>query len=414
MSVSIAVIGGGAAGMTAAIAAAREGGRVTLYERNERLGKKLLSTGNGKCNLGNTRLSAEDYYGGPSELIGGWLERFGTEETVSFFQGLGLLIKDRNGYLYPACEQASAVLDVLRTEVESLGVELLYGARVSAVERDQGSGRLLVWKREYDRVILACGGQAAPRTGSDGSGYRLAGGLGHTCVPGAPALVQLKCREDYCKAVAGVRADGELHIFDGKKEIARERGEIQLTEYGISGIPVFQLSRTVNYRLPKAGELTAVIDFLPDYPPEEYRMLIRRRALLGGTRTVEEFFTGMLHKKLMTLFIKLAGLKTNTPVKDAPEKALEAVYGLCRAYTLHVTGSNGYDSAQVSAGGVDLRQVTENLESRLVPGIYFAGELLDVDGRCGGYNLQWAWCSGHLAGQAAAAAGGPVCRRNKE
>lgn len=431
MSVTIAIIGGGAAGMTAAIAAAREGGRVTLYERNERLGKKLLSTGNGKCNLGNTLLSEQAYYGGPPELVGGWLKRFGTEETVSFFHGLGLLIKDRNGYLYPACEQASAVLDVLRTEVEALGVEIRCSARVSAVERDGGTGRLLVWqepqaevsggkekreagsgskrregrlKREYDRVILACGGQAAPRTGSDGSGYKLAKSLGHTCVPGAPALVQLKCREEYCRAVAGVRADGELHIFDGKKEIAVERGELQLTEYGISGIPVFQLSRTVNYRLPKGGELTAVIDFLPDYSPQEYRALIRRRALLGGARTVEEFFTGMLHKKLMTLFIRLAGLKTNTPVKDVAEKALEEVYRQCREFTLHVTGSNGYDSAQVSAGGVDLRQVTEDLESRLVPGVYFAGELLDVDGRCGGYNLQWAWCSGHLAGQAAAGA----------
>ncbi len=406
MGNTVGIVGGGAAGMMAAITAARNGERVTLLERNDRLGKKILSTGNGKCNLGNERLEAEAYYTGRPDMLEDFLGRFGTEDTISFFQSIGLLIKSRNGYLYPASEQAAAVLDVLRYEVKAAGVDVVTDFKAESVERGRRSKLLQVYGKEgvysFDRVILACGGKAAPKTGSDGSGYRLAEQLGHSMVPVVPALVQLRCREEYLKSVSGVRADAQISVWFQGKRAAQERGEMQLTEYGISGIPVFQLSRRVNYILAgakKPAEVEVNIDFLPDYTEEDFRMQCTGRRLLQGHRTVEEFFTGMLHKKLMLLFIKLAGLKSAEAVSGADERKLARVYELCRCWKLHVIGSNSYDNAQVCAGGVPLDEVTESLESRLVPGVYFAGEILDVDGRCGGYNLQWAWCSGFIAGK---------------
>lgn len=402
----IGIVGGGAAGMMAAITAARQGAAVTILERGERVGKKILVTGNGRCNLGNLNLDMDCYYGSDKEWIAGCLKRFGTEETIGFFQGLGLLIKSKNGYLYPACEQAAVVLDVLRNELKALNIEVVYECKINKIEKN-GEGILVSDGNRifsFDRVILACGSKAAPKTGSDGSGYKLAKQLGHSIVPTVPALVQLRCREEYLKAVAGVRAEGKIKVYQGKSCIAEDAGEIQFTDYGISGIPVFQISREVNYILREQKEVEVVINLLPEYDDESFMQLIASRRLMQTDRSVEEFFTGMLNKKIMSLFTKLSGLKPNVPVEQAEESAVKQVYELCRNWKLHVTGSNPYDNAQVCAGGVDVSEVTENMESRRIPGVYFAGEILDVDGKCGGYNLQWAWCSGYLAGIAATAA----------
>lgn len=407
--VKIGVIGGGAAGMMAAITAASEGAVVTLLEGGERVGKKILATGNGKCNLGNLNLSTGDYYGASTEWIGECLSRFDCDDTIRFFRGIGLMLKEKNGYLYPLSEQAASVLDVLRTELRTSGVEVITEAKVQSVEKsEEGVFRVKAGEKNFsfDRVILACGSKAAPKTGSDGSGYKLAKRLGHELIPTVPALVQLRCEEGWLKEVAGVRTDAQITVVSGYvDEEITERGELQLTDYGISGIPVFQLSRKVNYLLRKLGKNGVVevsVDLLPDYTHEEVAQLWAVRKLLQTDRTVEEFFTGMLNKKLMLLFIKQAGLKRDALVADVEEWRLQAVFDLCKDWRLHVTGSNPYENAQVCAGGVDTTQVNTTMESKLVPGLYLAGELLDVDGRCGGYNLQWAWCSGYLAGHNAA------------
>lgn len=423
--IEIGVIGGGAAGMTAAITAARAGASVTLLEGGERVGRKILSTGNGKCNLGNLQLGPKDYCGASGEWIGDCLNRFDSGETIRFFREIGLLVKEKNGYLYPMAEQAAVVLDALRTGLRSSGVRLVTDCRVQELQREEKAGKTEFVVRadgrkfRFDKIILACGSQAAPKTGSDGSGYRLAESMGHRIVPVVPALVQLRCGEPYLKEVAGVRTEAVLRVLqdeggqqdgggrqdEGILQEIRERGELQLVDYGISGIPVFQLSRKVNYLLRAAGEHARVeisVDLLPDYDREAFERLCEERKPLRTGRTVEEFFTGMLNKKLMFLFIKLAGLKREMPADEAGEEKLREVYDRCKDWRLHVTGSNSFDSAQVCAGGVDTAQVSRDMESLLVPGLYFAGELLDVDGRCGGYNLQWAWCSGHLAGESAA------------
>lgn len=406
MKKTVGIIGGGAAGMMAAISAARQGASVTILEGNDRLGKKLLATGNGKCNLGNSMLNVEKYYTEHPQKLEDFFYKFGVDDTISFFQGIGLMLKDKNDYLYPACEQASAVLDVLRYEIAALGIRLVTGCKVQQVLLGQKKSLITVKSGDktfdFDRVIIACGGKAAPRTGSDGSGLDLAKQMGHSIRPTVPALVQLKCSEAYLKAVSGVRADARIRVITDGGCIADERGELQLTDYGISGIPVFQLSRQINYILREQKEVEITIDFLPEYTPEEYTLLQTGRKLLMSDRTVEEFFTGMLHKKLMLQFIKMAGLKPNEQVEAADGEKIAKVYVLCREWTLHINGHNSYENAQVCAGGVPLDEVTEYFESKKVSGIYFAGEILDVDGRCGGYNLQWAWTSGFLAGKAAA------------
>lgn len=399
----IGIIGGGAAGMVAAITAARRGAKVTLLERGERVGKKILMTGNGKCNLGNLNLNMDMYYGGDKVWIEQSLNRFDTEATIDFFNSLGLLIKRRNGYLYPASEQAAVVLDVLRNEMKALGVEIICQCKINKIMKQADEIVIADGTQHFvfDRIIVACGSKAAPKTGSDGSGYKLAKQLGHTIVPTVPALVQLRCEEDYLKAVSGVRAEGCIRVLCDGNCVAEEMGEIQFTDYGISGIPVFQISRVVNYILWERKQAEIEINLMPEYSEEAFEQLMKSRKMLRSQRTVEEFFTGMLNKKLMSLFIKLSGVKPNLLVEQISEEELDGIYQLCRKWKVKIEGSNPYDNAQVCAGGVDVREVTEDMESKLMPGVYFAGEVLDVDGKCGGYNLQWAWCSGYLAAMAA-------------
>ena len=406
MAIRIGIVGGGAAGMAAAIRAARNGAEVELFEGNDRVGKKILSTGNGKCNLGNVELELDKYFSSRPERLERFLEKFNADDTIAFFHSLGLLVKQKNGGLYPVSEQAASVLDALRYAIErESAIKVRTQCRIDRIERTAKKNKITLFSgREqfsFDRVILACGGKAAPKTGSDGSGYLLAKMLGHGIVPTVPALVQMKCSEEWFKSVAGVRADAEISFDDGER--VAERGELQLVDYGISGIPVFQLSRRMNYILRSRKELVVKIDFLPDYPGEHFadKLFRERRALMKGA-TVEAYFTGLLNKKLMLLFIRMAGLKPTEAAEQADRERLKRVYELCRELRVHVTGSNSFDNAQVTAGGVPLEEVTERLESKKAPGVFFAGEILDVDGRCGGYNLHWAWCSAYLAGTGAA------------
>lgn len=412
MKRKVAIIGGGAAGMTAAITAARNGAEVTIYE-HLRLGKKILSTGNGKCNLSNWDMTSECFYSSCMDRVNRCLNRFGTKQTIAFFESLGLCIKNKNGYLYPLAEQAAVVLQILEAELKRLEVQVLYEEKVEQVcplEKTR-PGRSVMIKTEdgkafYDAVILACGSKAAPKTGSDGSGYDLARELGHKIQPVLPALVQLKCSDIFCKALAGIRSDAMIHIYDGNKLLFEEQGELQLTDYGISGIPVFQLSGAVNRYLyhNKKAMLVAQVDFLPNFTDKEFENWVKNRFVnfIDG-RSVGDFFNGILNQKLMQQLVRQVGLKPEQPVEKTDKVKLRRVFELCRGLEFHISGSNGFDNAQVCTGGVDLHEVTDTLESVYAKNVYFAGELLDVDGRCGGYNLQWAWTSGSIAGRAAAA-----------
>ncbi len=408
MDRKIAVVGGGAAGMMAAVQAAKAGARADLYERNDRVGKKLLATGNGKCNFSNRNMNRDAYYGSAVSFYEKLFSRFGVSETIDFFSQRGMLIKDRNGYLYPLSEQASTVLDILRFSLEKYDIRVFTGCKITQIRRDKKTGgfRMVCGSKtySYDAVILACGGMAAPGTGSDGIGYALAKDLGHHVTEIVPALVQLRCQGDFWKSAAGVRTEAELTLLvDGVKRKA-VRGELQLTDYGISGIPVFQFSREAAYAILHKKRVTVEIDFLPGFDREAYGRFWeeRFRQLSMKGQTLEQFLTGISNKKINQLVIKTAGCKPSDEVERLSEEKRRKLAALYRRFKVTVSGSNGFEQAQVSAGGIPAEELTDRLESKLVPGLYFAGELIDMDGVCGGYNLQWAWTSGAIAGMAAA------------
>jgi hypothetical protein len=257
-------------------------------------------------------------------------------------------------------------------------------------------------KERYDALILTCGGKAAPKTGSDGRGFQLAEQLGHRIVPTVPALTALRCSENFYKQIAGVRCDAKLTLWVEQNRICTEQGELQLTDYGISGIPVFQLSRQAAYALRERKCTAVEIDFMPACQDNEYETFWQTRWERQSGQTMEQFITGITHKKVGLLLLKLAGIKEQETAENVPEKKRRQLEKLYRSFKVNVAAVNPYEQAQVCAGGVPCHEVTGQMESRIVKSLYFAGEILDVDGICGGYNLQWAWSSGAVAGLAAA------------
>lgn len=406
MGRQVAVVGGGAAGMTAAIQAAKSGAAVTIYEKNDRVGKKILSTGNGRCNFSNEAMETRFFHGSGTALADIVLSRFDVAMTKEFFSSLGMRMKDRDGYLYPASDQASTVLDLLRYELARRGVEIHTGEAVKDLSFDGKREKFLISGQSkggfYDSVILACGGCAAPNTGSDGDGYRLAKKFGHRIVTPVPALVALRCKETFYKQVAGVRCDAALTLCVAGKPVGRERGELQLTDYGISGIPTFQISGAAARALQGKKSVAVRISFLPDLDAKSCDDFFRTRLQEHGEDTMEVFLTGLVNKKINQLLLKLADIREGTKAKDVPFEAFQRLKELYCCLETEVAGTNGFEKAQVSAGGVDCGEVTDTLMSKRQRGLYFAGEILDIDGLCGGYNLQWAWSSGAVAGRAAA------------
>ena len=401
----VAVIGGGAAGMMAAITAAREGVKVTILEHKDRIGKKILSTGNGRCNFTNTFQTPACYRSDNRDFAWNIIQKFNVEKTISFFKELGIYPKDRNGYLYPYSDQAAAILEVLQIEIAKLDICVMTEINVLDIQPVKRGIHVTTDKKTItvDSVILACGSKAAPVTGSDGSGYQLAKLLGHRIVPVLPALVQLRCAEKFYKSISGVRVQGTVEIYADDISLASDTGEIQLTNYGISGIPVFQVSRYAAKAIYQKQSVTAVLNFMPDMNKDEFLSFLQERITLCPHKTLDEFFTGIFPKKLCELWIRLSRLPKEMRVSDLSWEQLEKLVLLIQHLRTHITETNAFEQAQICCGGVDTTEINpDTLESNYVPGIYFAGELLDVDGICGGYNLQWAWSSGFVAGKEAA------------
>lgn len=425
MKSDVIVIGGGASGMMAAISAARKGEKVTILEQNDRLGKKLLSTGNGKCNYTNENQDSSFYHSECPKTVQEVLSQFPLEATLSFFKELGVLPLVKKGGYYPNSEQASAVLDALRFEVERLNVHVETKTKVKKIEVLKDGFRLKCEeKRENQkgateknnieknsmeksvmgkRVILAAGSKASAISGSDGSAYQLAENLGHRIITPLPALVQLRCQEDFYKGLQGVRMQAKIQLNTGEKLLAEDAGELQLTGYGVSGIPVFQVSRFAARALEEGRKVQLVIDFLPNVTPESLKNELKRLAKRNPMGKMEDLLTGMVNKKLAVVLLKCCGIKPSVTCNEMKDEKLYELAGKLKAFETKIIDTNGFREAQVCSGGVDLSQVKgESLESCKVPGVYFAGECLDVDGACGGYNLQWAWASGFVAGSHAA------------
>ena len=404
MSRDVIIIGGGASGMAAALSALENGGnRVTLMERQARLGRKLLTTGNGRCNLTNRNAAPVHYHGEEPDFCRYALETFPAEETLAWFAAMGLeTVTEPDGRVYPRSNMANSVLDVLRCALTAhRRFTLLAGDPVTAVKQKNGTFTVTLEsgaKHTAQALILAAGGAAGSKAGGVMDGYRLAKELGHHRTALYPALVQIKTDPAYPRALKGVKAEAAITLERGGTVLAQEQGELLFTEYGVSGPAIFQLSRAAT-----GGDgLTLALDLWPERSEGEIRTWLARRCAAERAEALpcEQVFVGALHNRLGQMLVKYAGVERTADCRACGETELTRLAQACKRFSLPVTGVCGFDQAQVTAGGLRTGEFDpQTMESRLVPGLYACGEVLDIDGDCGGFNLQWAWSSGRLAGQ---------------
>lgn len=394
----IAIIGGGASGMAAALAAAEDpGNRVVLLERQARLGRKLQATGNGRCNLSNLHAGQEGYHGDTPGFSRFALTQFPPERTLEWFGALGLYaVAEESGRVYPYSDQANSVVDVLRFALEKPNIRLELGCEVEKI-RKTAKGFRLEWADgalDCDRLIVACGGLAGTKLGGSMSGYQLLRSLGHRCTRLRPNLVQVKTAWGGVAALKGVRANCRAEILHEGALVRAGGGELQFTECGLSGPVMFELSRDV---CQERGSWVCRLDFLPDMPERTLLAALTRRT--GTVLPASELFTGILHNRLGRVLTQAAGIPLSAPISSLSEAQLVEAARLAKGLEAPLTEPLGMDSAQVTAGGIVTAEFNEEtMESKLCPGLFACGEVLDVDGDCGGYNLQWAWSSGRLAG----------------
>lgn len=390
----VVIIGGGASGMMAAIQAARTGAAVTLLEHNEKPGKKILATGNGRCNLTNLVQEPSRYRSSQPDFPWKIIIQYPLEDTLAFFSELGIYTKDRNGWVYPYSDQAAGVAQVLELEARHQKVKIKTTEEVTDILREDGQYlvKTATWQYPCNSVIISCGSSASNVEGSSTTGYELAEKLGHTVVKPLPSLCGIRGKDNYYAKWAGSRMDGRITLEIDGETVGEEQGEILFTEYGISGIGVFQLSRYAVRGTDEGKIATYHLDLMPQLTKEELVKLLLDRQQAGYYKNPQELLIGLLPRKMIDVLVK----KTYEPEKIAER---------LKDWQVPVKGAYALQQAQICSGGVDPRELTEQLESRLHPGIYFTGEVIDVDGPCGGYNLQWAWSSGAVAGRAAAEEG---------
>jgi len=394
------IIGGGASGLAAACALGRRGRRVALLEKQDRVGRKLLSTGNGRCNLTHLGAGAGDYHG-DRRAVQAALKRWPPRRVMDFFDGLGIpCVADGEDRVYPMSRQAASVLDALRLGCDEAGVQTRVGFAVARLRARDGGFEAVSGAGEavWGRCALVCaGGLAAPKLGGCGDGYRLLEDFGHRSTPRFPAIAALKTPGEAVRGLKGIRAEAELTLLAAGEALRRERGEALFAESGVSGIAAMQLARQANEAL-RAGQSCAVrLDFAPGLDAAE---LLRRRAGSLPLRRTEDFLNGIVPRRLGQSLARAAGLDWAAPAGGLGQGRLAALASALGGWTLPVTGTQGFDQAQVTAGGVSLKEFDiRRMASLRAPGLSAAGEVLDVDGDCGGFNLQWAWSSALLAAE---------------
>ncbi|MEQ8188004.1 MAG: NAD(P)/FAD-dependent oxidoreductase [Candidatus Eremiobacterota bacterium] len=406
MKHKLIISGGGPAGLMAAITAHDSGMDTAIVEGNDRVGKKLLGTGNGRCNITNKFIDEQRYYSENPGFPGKILNAFTLNDTVNFFNTTGLpLVTLEEGKMFPMSLQASSVLDLLRLALEERNISVYCNSKIKEIFKDSVFKLKTVDNKLYecDRLILATGGKSVSSTGSDGSGFSLAIKLGHSLVKPLPSLVQLKLDCKYLKALSGIKFDGEADISVNKESKRKEKGEILFTDYGISGPPVLQLSRIASSGLSSGQKVTIKVNILNTMTEQDVEEFLENRLAVFNYRTVHDSFIGVINKKLIPVLLKESCIKNNTLCSDITWKEKKNLFRLLNCWEFTVRDTNGFNNSQVTAGGVNTKEINEKtLESKIVPDLYFAGEILDVDGDSGGFNLQWAWSSGYVAGKSAA------------
>lgn len=405
MMYDVVIIGGGAAGMMAAVFAAREQASVLILEHMDCCGKKILSTGNGRCNYTNRMQGIEYYRGDDPAFVLPALRQFGYEDTIAFFKEIGIEPKDKNGYIYPRSMQAASVRDALLLELKKNRVTIKTDIGIRSINEKSGYYEICTKNGNFKgkTCILATGGKSAKSTGSDGSGFLYLGAFSHTVSDLVPALTGMVVKQPFGGKLAGIRAEANITLFVENRQIAEDFGEIQLTDYGISGIPVFQVSRFAAKALEKGKKVDAKVNFLPEYSKEETKDIITKRFASLKERTASKVLLGLLNHKLVEVLLECAGIPFEKKAGACTAGEIAKLCRLITAFPYEIVKMRKFEQSQVTAGGVRTAEIDcDTMESKFHPGLYFAGEVMDIDGMCGGYNLQWAWTSGYLAGSSAA------------
>ena len=398
------IVGAGAAGMTAALACGKEKQKVLLLDRQNQMGRKILVTGNGKCNLTNFAQKPKYYRSDCPEKVQKVLSVFGQKEAMELFQSLGIYTKDKNGYVYPYSEQAASVREAFETEILSNpSITFVPFSEVYNVQKKEDV--FLIKAKE--QLLITTGGFAGPKFGCDGSGYAFAKVFGHEIIKPLPALTALKSSAPFLKKVSGVRNQAEITLEIDGEPVKKETGELQWTDYGISGVAIFQLSRFAIIALEEKKKVALYFDFMPELSSKEKLRLFLILAQNHKKRDMLSFVKGLFSAKLCPVILREAGLREETLAGTLKEEEWNALVMAVSHFPLRINGYMGYEKAQVTRGGISLTELTGNLESDFQPGLFFAGEVADVDGTCGGYNLQWAFSSGTVAGRA-------IVKRNQE
>ncbi len=395
------IVGGGASGLMTSIVAARRGVDVTVLEHKDVVGKKILATGNGRCNYTNSYMDISCFRSDNIEFVEKVLNKFSYEETIDFFMDLGIYPKQIKGYIYPNSLQASSIRDVLELEALHLGVKINSNIKVDHINRLNNHFIINTNQGDFKsrKLVLASGGLASSSLGSDGSGLDLARMLGHNLINPLPGLVQLKSRDNFFKILAGVRTDAYIEVYINDKLKTSERGELQFTKYGVSGIPILQVSRFASKALDESKKVILKIDLLPEFDWKASMDLLESRISLNSYKSMEELFYGLLNNKLTLSILHRLNISKDMDCSKLDKAGLIRLTNMIKIFDVKINETNTFDQAQVTVGGVDTRQVSsDTMGSKIVEDLYFTGEILDVDGTCGGYNLQWAWSSGYIAG----------------
>lgn len=400
------IVGGGASGLMSAIVLKDLGIDVAILEGTDRVGKKILTTGNGRCNISNSTLKEPflAYHSSNKDFYVDSLRKLPLDDTLNFFLSLGLpIIELEKGKLYPMSLQASSVVDLLRLSIEDRDIKLYTNCKVKTIHKTKNF-KLSTNNDELKeftckKLLLCAGGQSAVKTGSDGSGFKLAKDLGHNIIKPIPGIVQLKLDYPKLKGLSGIKFDGIASLIVNGKTLREEFGEILFTDYGISGPPIFLLSSTASRYLYKKADVKIKVDLMPSKSFDEVSNFIYGHLAVFSHRSISDALVGIINKKMTPILLKDIGIENiHTPCCDLEWKYQDALIKRLKDWTFNCTGTKDFSAAQVTVGGVDTTEVnSDTLESKLIKDLYFAGEILDVDGDCGGFNLQWAWSSAYNA-----------------
>lgn len=405
------IVGGGASGLISAITAKDFGIDVAIVEGTDRIGKKILTTGNGRCNISNNGITSPftNYHSSNYDFPFTPLNDFTVNDTINFFLSLGLPIVELQGKkLYPKSLQASSVVDILKMALEDREIPLYTNCKVKTIHRDK-KFKLSTTNEEYNlftsnKIILACGGKTAPKTGSDGYGYTLAKNFGHSIIKQLPGIVQLKLDFNHLKSISGIKFDGYASLLVNDELCKNYFGEILFTDYGISGPPILQLSASASKAVSENKKVEISVDLMPDYSLEELEDFIECHFAILSHRPIINALIGVINKKLIPTLLKECGITNlQIPCYELSWQEKRKLTSTLKSWKFTCIGTNDFNQAQVTLGGVNTKEINEKtLESKIIPNLYFAGELLDVNGDCGGFNLQWAWSSGYTSAKSIA------------